>query len=220
MSNNKPLDTELYNRVKKIADLIYDKPSAYKSGYIVKTYKRYGGEYEGTKDKEGLDRWFKERWTDINDDVSLYPTYRPTIRINKNTPITKSELNKYEKEKQIKEKQIIKGDKNLQPFVSKEKIKELKKYSNPNIVFNKAKIYLGKNVQIEISGRKDKKYMVKNPENNKWVHFGGFNPPMEDFTKHKDTKRRDSYLKRATNIKGEWKQNKYSANNLSINLLW
>ena len=26
MSNNKPLDTNLYNRVKKIADLIYDNP--------------------------------------------------------------------------------------------------------------------------------------------------------------------------------------------------
>ena len=110
MSKNKPKDTDLYNRVKKIADLIYDKPSAYKSGYIVKTYKKYGGEYEGTKDKDGLDRWFKEQWKDINDDDSLYPTYRPTIRINKNTPITKSELNKYEKERQIKEKQIIKGD--------------------------------------------------------------------------------------------------------------
>ena len=60
--------------------------------------------------------------------------------------------------------------------------------------------------------------MVKNPENNKWVHFGGFE--YEDFTKHKDTQRRDRYLKRATNIKGNWKNNKYSANNLSINLLW
>ena len=218
MSNNKPLDTALYNRVKKIADLIYDKPSAYKSGYIVKTYKRYGGEYEGTKDKEGLDRWFKENWKSINDDDSLYPTYRPTIRINKNTPITKSELNKYEKEKQIKEKQIIKGDKNLQPFVSKDKINELKKYSNPNIVFKKAKKYFNENVQIEISGRKSKKYMVKNPENNKWVHFG--DNRYQDFTKHKDTKRRSLYLKRATNIKGNWKDDKYSANNLSINLLW
>ena len=98
------------------------------------------------------------------------------------------------------------------------KVQELKQYSNPNIVFKKAKKYFDNNVQIEISGRKDKKYMVKNPTNNKWVHFGGF--AYEDFTKHKDTKRRDRYLKRATNIKGNWKDDKYSANNLSINLLW
>lgn len=41
------------------------------------------------------------------------------------------------------------------------KVLELKKYSNPNIVLKKAKKYLGKNVQIEISGRKDKRYGKK-----------------------------------------------------------
>ena len=43
---------------------------------------------------------------------------------------------------------------------------------------------------------------------------------MEDYTKHKDEKRRKSYLARAKGIKGDWKNNKYSANNLSIHLLW
>ena len=32
--------------------------------------------------------------------------------------------------------------------------------------------------------------------------------------------KRNSYLARATNIKGEWKKNKYSKNNLAINILW
>jgi len=42
----------------------------------------------------------------------------------------------------------------------------------------------------------------------------------EDFTKHKNLKRRQNYLTRSTNIKGDWKKNKYSPNNLSIHILW
>ncbi len=33
-------------------------------------------------------------------------------------------------------------------------------------------------------------------------------------------KRRNAYLSRATKIKGNWKKNKLSANNLAINILW
>ena len=40
---NKPVDAELYARVKQMADAKYTKPSAYKSGWIVKTYKELGG---------------------------------------------------------------------------------------------------------------------------------------------------------------------------------
>ena len=42
----------------------------------------------------------------------------------------------------------------------------------------------------------------------------------EDFTKHKDEERRKDYRRRAENIKGNWKNNKYSPNNLAINILW
>lgn len=89
--------------------------------------------------------------------------------------------------------------------------------SNPSTVLKKKNTYLGKNIQIFISDNKDKKYMIITPEN-KRVHFGNIN--YEDFTKHKNEIRRQSYLKRAMNIKGNWKDNKYSPNNLSINLLW
>jgi hypothetical protein len=212
-----PLDKELYEQVRKYADLVYDKPSAYKSGFIVKTYKEYGGKYKGKPDNEGLDRWFDEKWEDIGNDEDKYPTFRPTIRVSDKTPITKGELDYDEKRKKIKEKQKIKGRKNLQPFVSKEKKERLEKYSDPTQVFKKAREYLGKDVIIEISGRKDKKYMVKTPEG-KWVHFGQMG--YEDFTKHKNLKRRQNYLTRSTNIKGDWKKNKYSPNNLSIHILW
>jgi hypothetical protein len=43
---------------------------------------------------------------------------------------------------------------------------------------------------------------------------------MEDYTKHKDPVRLKSYLARAMGIKGDWKKNKYSPNNLSVHLLW
>lgn len=90
-------------------------------------------------------------------------------------------------------------------------------YSNPTEVQRKAMKYLGKNTLVYLSTRKDKKYMVKSPDD-KLIHFGAMG--YEDFTKHKNKERRDAYLKRATKIKGNWKDNKYSPNNLSINLLW
>ena len=90
-------------------------------------------------------------------------------------------------------------------------------YSNPERVLHNALSYLGKNVDIKFSTRKDKKYMVKSPDG-KWIHFGGVG--YEDFTKHKDVKRREMYLSRATKIKGKWRNDPYSPNNLSINILW
>ena len=101
-----------------------------------------------------------------------------------------------------------------------DKLELLKKISNPAEVMRKAKDYLGSGVIIHISTQKNKKYMVMNPQTNKYVHFGSFNPPLSDFTYHKDNIRRNAYLKRAKNIKGNWRNDKYSPNNLSIHLLW
>ena len=70
---------------------------------------------------------------------------------------------------------------------------------------------------VETSTRKNKKYMILN-DDNKYVHFG--DSRFQDFTIHNDPERRQRYLNRATKIKGNWKNNKYSPNNLSINLLW
>jgi len=43
---------------------------------------------------------------------------------------------------------------------------------------------------------------------------------MQDFTYHKDEKRKENYLKRSAGIKGNWLSNPYSPNSLSRNLLW
>ena len=95
---------------------------------------------------------------------------------------------------------------------------DIKEYSNPSVVYKKAKQYLDKDVNIQLSNKADKKYMLLNPHTNKWVHFGQMG--YEDYTKHHDEKRRKNYLRRTENIKGDWKQNKYSPNNLSRNILW
>lgn len=71
--------------------------------------------------------------------------------------------------------------------------------------------------EIYLSERKDKKFCVVAPDG-KTVHFG--HSAYDDFTRHQDEARRENYLARATAIKGNWRNNKYSANNLAINLLW
>jgi hypothetical protein len=88
---------------------------------------------------------------------------------------------------------------------------ELKKISNPDIVFKHA-MDLG--YKIDISSRKDKKYMILRPDG-KLVHFGQMG--YMDWTKHQDEKRRMNFLKR------NWRwasANKYSPAYLSYYLLW
>lgn len=88
--------------------------------------------------------------------------------------------------------------------------------SNPEVVLKQLHLNYGKSKDLELSTRKYKKYMVKN--NNKYIHFGDIR--FEDFTKHKNKERQQDYLKRASNIKGNWKKDIYSPNMLSIVLLW
>lgn len=91
------------------------------------------------------------------------------------------------------------------------------KYSNPRQVQRLASKYF-KGLKVYRSNKKNKKYMILDPKKKKWIHFGQI--PYEDFTKHKDKKRRKNYLNRSGSIKGNWKSNKYSANNLARKLLW
>lgn len=221
-------DKELYENVKKESNKIYNKPSAYRSGWIVKTYKQRGGEYINDNKPKNLERWFKEQWGDIGG--LDYPVYRPFKRINQDTPLTVNEIDPLQAKEQIKLKQIIKGNKNLPAFKKKgsgvnnfininnvPKNNIIWKWSNPNEVRKKADIYLGKDIPIYLSTNKNKKYMVYSPDGD-LIHFGQIN--FEDHTRHQNDIRRNLYLKRSANIRGYWKNDKYSANNLSRNLLW
>ena len=104
----------LYKKVKEYADTIYKKPSAYKSGFIVKTYKENGGGYIDDDKPKNLTRWFKEDWKDVGG--LDYPVYSPTKRINKKTPLTPDEIDSLNLLEQIFLKQILKGEFNLPKF--------------------------------------------------------------------------------------------------------
>jgi len=91
------------------------------------------------------------------------------------------------------------------------KLKELRNYSDPEYVMNKAKM-MGLN-PVHESSRKDKKYMVF--DGHTMVHFGSL--PYEDYTKHHDENRLMKFRKR------NWKWQfapKYSPAYLSWYLLW
>jgi hypothetical protein len=122
-----PIDKELYESVKNIVYKQYDKPSAYRSGALVKKYKeefkkKYGDvePYKSKgKEEKPLARWFKEEWQDVGN--MEYPVYRPTKRVTKKTPLTLDEIDSKNLIKQSKLKQKIKGSQNLPPFKKKDK---------------------------------------------------------------------------------------------------
>jgi len=105
-----PTDKILYNRIKRSMYKKYPKHSAYRSGLIVKAYKKtfkkkYGNKKESYKGKytrkRGLSRWFREKWRNQRGKVGYKyksDVYRPTKRITKKSPITFKELT----EKQLK----------------------------------------------------------------------------------------------------------------------
>ncbi len=92
-------------------------------------------------------------------------------------------------------------------------------YSNPKEAQVKAHRILGQSATLYRSKAKNKKYAIYNPAG-KLINFGQMSPPMEDFTKHRDPVRRQWYLTRTANIRGNWKDDAYSPNNLSRNILW
>lgn len=68
------MDASIYREARKIADNTYERPSAFKSMYIVRKYKELGGTYKGTekektkaiKDKQKrTQNWRDEEWVQI-----------------------------------------------------------------------------------------------------------------------------------------------------------
>ena len=109
-----PKDAALYERAKKKVYPKYDKPSAYRSGALVKEYKKMYQEkhgsaaaYEGAKANVGLTRWYKEDWKNQRGETGYSKkgdVYRPTKRITKDTPKTFSELKPSEVKTAMKKK--------------------------------------------------------------------------------------------------------------------
>lgn len=112
---SKPKDTELYDKIKKKVYTKMPEHSAYRSGMLVKEYKKaytkkHKSEdaYTGKKDtKRGLTRWFDEDWRNQRGGIGYKKkgdVYRPTKRITKDTPKTFKELSKKDIKKAMKEK--------------------------------------------------------------------------------------------------------------------
>lgn len=132
-----PRDTKLYNKTKKQIYKKIPKHSAYRSGILVQTYKKkfknkYGTKkspYKGNKmktKKNGLSRWFKEKWVNQRGEIGYKyknDIYRPSKRITKKTPLTHKELskkeinrartNKYRKGRVYRFRKVKKGGKTM-----------------------------------------------------------------------------------------------------------
>jgi hypothetical protein len=104
--SRKPLDKDLYADVVAEAKSRFDVwPSAYASGWVVKTYKARGGRYAGGGAR-GLTKWFGEEWVDLSrpihedgelvgyepcgrkasDDPAAYPKCRPLAEALRMSP--------------------------------------------------------------------------------------------------------------------------------------
>lgn len=108
-----PRDKILYEKIKNEITSKY-KPSAYRSGMIVKNYKdAYENKYKsknayiGNRYNSNLNRWFNEKWLNQRGVVGYQQKgdiYRPSVKVNKDTPITFAELSKKQIEKARVEK--------------------------------------------------------------------------------------------------------------------
>lgn len=96
--------------------------------------------------------------------------------------------------------------------------RKLRRFSNPEKAQKMAYRYLGKTAKLYPARNPQKKYSIYDPKNDKWMNFGQIG--YEDYTKHKDKNRRKNYLTRTRSMRGHWKRNPYSANNLSRQVLW
>ena len=96
--------------------------------------------------------------------------------------------------------------------------KRLYLYSTPRTAQRMAYKYLGRSAKLYPARNPVKKYSIYDTIHDKWVNFGQMG--YEDFTKHHNKTRRKNYLTRTKGMLGNWKNNKYSANNLSRHILW
>ena len=112
-----PSDKKMYDKIKQKIYIKYPIHSAYRSGMLVKEYKKqfskvYGerkSPYKNPKQKQiiGLTRWFKEKWMSDTGKIGYTnktSVYRPSVRITKNTPVTWNELSPNEIKKAKKSK--------------------------------------------------------------------------------------------------------------------
>ena len=206
-----PTDQKLYNRVKTEAKRKFKKwPSAYASGYLVRTYKsRFAKKYprkqayKGTKKsvEAPLARWYLEKWVNVcsrdssgnykpcgrsRSSPSKYPYCRPLKRITSRTPRTAGEMSAAQRKRMCSKKR---------------KTKPYKGKNVTRVYVHKAQRGGGRNyklITIKKSTNPAKKKMAifenRDTGRRKTTHFGAAG--MSDYTKHKDSARMQRYLNR------------------------
>jgi hypothetical protein len=94
------------------------------------------------------------------------------------------------------------------------KREELMRYSNPAKVRKNARFFFGEDIKIRISTRKNKKYMIEDPDGN-WVHFGQMG--YKDFSLTGDLEAQRNFRRRNR----AWRDAPtYSPRYLSYWILW
>lgn len=204
-----PKNIELYNKIKDEVYKQYPTHSLYRSALIVKRYKNEGGEYETTNEPQntGINKWFKENWLSANDFLR--------------GDVVKCGDNNAEK---YNEYPLCYAEKRLKKFTKKE-LKELikektdlrEKHLPTKELTGKGDRELYKLYPSTVKNRKWDLYYEKDGKVKK-VSFG--HPDYEDYTQHHDKQRRTNYLTRTANMRGEWKGDPWSRNNLSREILW
>ena len=112
-----------YKKAKREADKTYEKHSAYKSIYISKLYKEYGGKYENSSKKDSkLLTWRQERWIVVepylktgkkiacgSKNAPNIHACRPSKKVNKSKPTKIDELIKLHGKKKLLELVALKN---------------------------------------------------------------------------------------------------------------
>jgi hypothetical protein len=228
MNKPEPLDKDLYNQIKQEIYGKYPKHSIYRSMMLVKRYLDAGGEYANKKpSKSSTKKWLNERWLSAND------WYHDKKKVKCGNSDTQKKYNEYPL--CYKQSRLMKMTDNELRLLIGEKNKlgkrhlQTKELVGKGIVYQIPEIVDLKNVKkmARASGYDPKRIMAPTKKNAKLsyltpdgrrINFG--HSSYESYDRHRDELRRKLYLARATNMRGKWRDDPYSANNLSINLLW
>ena len=94
-------------------------------------------------------------------------------------------------------------------------LQEVNKYSNYTKAKRQTIKFLGKKAKLFLSTRKNKKFMVIDPDTGHKIHFGQMG--YEDYLKHNNKTRRHNFLVR----NHKWNNaKKYSPAYLAYHILW
>jgi hypothetical protein len=206
-------DPELWEKAKQMALEKFGKHSARMIQYAGKIYRDLGGEYEKTlsPSQKSLKKWTEEEW-DRDIPQGRYLPKKVREELSPEDYLRTSIAKMKGKTQYVK-----------QPEDIVEKIKKIKGgIKEPSKVINKQRFFL--------SEKPHKKLKVRVGDT--WVHFGDdryqhfFDRTglLDKSYNHLDDKRRERYLKRASNIRDKegnlTKDNPLSSNYYSIRLLW